>query len=175
VIANLLGVQLPSDAVRVKSVSGLEIPLNPHESALVEARVEANFRFVKDKSSWRVTGVRTGTRGWIDPAAILDDVNKGKTARAQTELQSIAKALEDFRAKRGSYVESKSEAVLIDFLSPGFLSRVIRFDPWHRPYHYEGTRDHFTLSSTGPDGKENTGDDIVLSGPTRSAQTTYPR
>ena len=172
VIANLLGVQLPSDAVRIKSVSGLELPLNPHQSALVEARIEAKFRLAKDKSSWRVTGVRTGAREWIDPAAILNEVNKEKTARAQTDLQSIAKALEDFRGKRGFYVESKSEAVLIDFLSPGFLSRVIRFDPWHRPYRYEGTRDHFTLSSSGPDGKENTGDDIVLNGPKRSAQTT---
>lgn len=173
-LADLLGVQLPSDAVRIKDVSS-GLPLGSHPSALIEARVEADFRFVKDRGSWRVNGVRTGARAWADPEAILSEVNKHKAVRARAELQSIAKALEDFRGKRGFYIESKSEATLIDFLSPVYLSHVIRIDPWRRPYHYQGTRDHFSLSSTGADGKENTGDDIVLNGPTRTtARTTIP-
>ena len=175
-LANLLGIQLPSDAVRIKSVSPFGLPLASHQSALIEARIEAEFRFTKAKSSWRVNGVRTGTRSWADPDDILIQVNRLKVARAEAELRSIAKALEDFRGKRGFYVETKSEAVLIDFLSPVYLSRVIRLDPWRRPYRYEGTRDHFSLRSTGPDGKENTIDDIVLNGPTRStARSTVPK
>lgn len=161
-VANLLGVQLPSDAVRIKSVSPLGLPLVSHQSALVDARIEVDFRFARDKNSWRVSLVKTGARGWADPEAILLEVNREKAARAQTELQAIAGALERFRSKRGFYVDSKNEAVLIDLLSPLYLSTVIRLDPWRRPYRYEGTHDHFSLRSCGPDGKENTDDDVVL-------------
>jgi hypothetical protein len=55
--------------------------------------------------------------------------------------------------------------VLIDHLSPRYLARVIRVDPWHRPYQYEGQPDRYSLRSLGPDGKPNTQDDIVVSGP----------
>jgi hypothetical protein len=55
--------------------------------------------------------------------------------------------------------------VLIDHLSPKYLIRVIRVDPWHRPYQYDGQQDHYSLRSLGPDGKPNTPDDIVVSGP----------
>jgi len=167
-LAVLLGVQLPSDAVRIKSVSA-GLPLGSHQSALVEALIEMDFRFTRDRGSWRVSGVRTGTRAWADPEAVVGLVNKGKSAQALSELQLIAKALEEFRARRGFYVESNVEATLIDSLSPVYLLRVIRIDPWRRPYHYEGTRDRFRLSSNGPDGKDGTPDDIVISGPAHSA------
>ena len=166
-LANLLGIQLPSDAVRVKSISGFGLPLVSHQSALVVARIEVSFRFSRDKGGWRVSGIRTGNRAWADPQAIVAEVNKEKAARARIEIQAIATALEAFRAQRGSYVEAKTEAVLIDFLSPAYLSHVSRLDPWRWPYRYEGTRDRFSLRSTGPDGKDNTADDVVLNGPVR--------
>ena len=84
---------------------------------------------------------------------------------AANELLTVAKALGDFRRDRGYFVVSKSESVLIDHLSPRYLARVIRTDPWHRPYHYEGQQDRYSLRSAGPDGKTNTEDDIVVSGP----------
>jgi hypothetical protein len=90
-------------------------------------------------------------------------LNAEKTARARAELETIATALESFRRERGFYLESKSEAALIDNLSPRYLARVIRVDPWHQPYEYEGARDRFTLRSAGPDGKANTSDDLTLS------------
>ena len=88
-----------------------------------------------------------------------------KRTEAANELLTVAKALGDFRRDRGYFVVSKSEAVLIDHLSPKYLIRVIRIDPWHRPYHYEGQQDRYLLRSLGPDGKPNTPDDIVISGP----------
>lgn len=166
-LANLLGIQLPSDAVRIKSISGFGVPLVSHQSALVSARIEASFRFSHEQSGWRVSGIRTGNRAWADPQGIVAEVNQEKAVRARTEIQAIATALEAFRAHRGSYVEAKTEAVLIDFLSPVYLSHVSRLDPWRRPYRYEGTRDRFSLRSIGPDGKDNTADDVVLNGPAR--------
>jgi hypothetical protein len=82
-------------------------------------------------------------------------------------MELIARALEKYRKDRGFYVVSDSQAVVIDHLSPRYLAQVIRVDPWHQPYKYQGERDHFTLRSAGPDGKADTLDDIQLVGPSR--------
>lgn len=169
-LARLLGIAQPSDAVRIKDLSATSLPFSSKPSALVEAVITIDFRFTKaPKGSWQIAAVRTGSRDWVDPAAVLSAVDAEKTARTRLDMQAIVTALEEFRVKRGFYVETDSEAILIDFLSPDYLSRVIRLDPWRRPYGYEGTRDHFTLRSAGPDRKENTPDDIVLTSPQRSA------
>ncbi len=169
-LADLLGIQLPSDEVRIKAVSPMVLPFSSKPSALVEASVTADFRLQKTANgSWRVAGVKTGNRNWIDPEVIINGVNVEKAASARTDLEKLATALEAFRARRGFYVKSKNQAILVDFLSPRYLPSVIRLDPWRRPYAYEGTSDRFTLRSLGPDGKENTSDDIVLSGPTHPA------
>jgi hypothetical protein len=74
----------------------------------------------------------------------------------------IGGALEKFRKDRGFFVVSDSHSVAVDYLSPRYLPRVIRLDPWHQPYKYRGERDRFTLRSAGPDGKEDTPDDIQI-------------
>jgi len=156
-IARMAGIQLPSDAVRIKEVSAMG------NSATVVAQVETAFRFDKGSDGkWRVAEIRTGDRRWEDVDMLVKALNAEKTARARAELESIATALESFRRERGFYVEAKTEAALIDNLNPRYLSRVIRIDPWHRPYEYEGTRTSFVLRSDGPDEKPNTADDVTL-------------
>jgi hypothetical protein len=156
-IARMAGIQLPSDAVRVKEIS------TSGNSAVVVAQVETAFRMQKDdKDQWRIAEIRTGDRRWEDLDTLIKALNAEKTARARAELESIATALESFRRERGSYPESKSEAALIDNLSPRYLARVIRVDPWHQPYEYEGARTTFVLRSNGPDGKPQTDDDVTL-------------
>lgn len=156
-IARMAGIQLPSDAVRVKEIS------TSGNSAVVVAQVETAFRLQKDdKDQWRIAEIRTGDRRWEDLDTLIKALNAEKTARARAELESIATALESFRRERGSYPESKSEAALIDNLSPRYLARVIRVDPWHQPYEYEGARTSFVLRSNGPDGKPQTDDDVTL-------------
>ena len=157
-IARMAGIQLPSDAVRIKDVSAMG------NSATVTAQVETAFKFDKGSDGkWRVAEIRTGDRRWEDVDMLVKAVNVEKAARARAELESIATALEAFRRERGSYLESKSEATLIDNLSPRFLKNIIRVDPWHQPYEYEGTRTSFVLRSAGPDEKPNTADDVVVS------------
>lgn len=157
-IARMAGIQLPSDAVRVKDVSSLG------NAATVTAQIETAFKFDKGSDGkWRVAEVRTGDRRWENVELLTKALNVEKTARARAELESVATALEAFRRERGSYVESKSEAALIDHLNPRFLARVIRVDPWHQPYEYEGTRTSFVLRSAGADEKANTADDVVIS------------
>jgi hypothetical protein len=156
-IARMAGIQLPSDAVRVKSVS----PLG--SSAVVEAQVETAFRFVKgDDGKWRVAEIRTGDNRWEDIETIARAVNAEKVERARAELETVATALEAFRRERGFYVAAKGEEALVDQLNPRYLARVIRVDPWHRPYQYEGTRESYSLRSVGADGELNTADDVIV-------------
>lgn len=157
-IARLAGIELPSDAVRVKEISAMG------SSAVVVAQVETAFRFVRgDDGKWRVAELRTGDNKWEDVDMIVRAVNSEKVERARAELETVATALEAFRRERGFYVSADTEAALIDHLNPRYLGRIIRVDPWHKAYSYAGTRDHFTLRSVGADGKENTPDDVVVS------------
>jgi hypothetical protein len=155
-IANMAGIKLPSDAVRVREVSSLG------SSATVVAQVETAFRFVKGgDGKWRVAEIRTGDNRWEDVDLLVRAVNVEKVERARAELETLATALEAFRRERGFYVVAKGESALVDHLNPRYLARVIRVDPWHTPYFYEGTQASYTLRSAGADGKENTPDDVV--------------
>lgn len=155
-IANMAGSKLPTSAVRVRSVS------MSGSSAIVVAQVETAFRFEKGgDGKWRVAEIRTGDDRWEDLGAIERAVNAEKAARARAELETLATALEAFRRERGFYVVAEDERALEDHLNPRYLARVLRVDPWHKPYLYEGARDSYTLRSSGPDGKENTADDII--------------
>jgi hypothetical protein len=156
-IAHFAGIDLPSDAVRIKEVSSLG------NSAVVVAQVETAFRLVKDDNKWKVAEIRTGNNRWEDVNTLVKALNNEKSARAHAELGVLAAALELYKRERGFYLEAKSERTLIDHLSPQYISDVIRIDPWHQPYAYEGTRDGFVLRSNGADEKAGTADDIVVS------------
>ena len=78
--------------------------------------------------------------------------------------EPMASSLESYRREHGSYLDSKSEATLIDHLNPRYFNRIIPVPSWQQSYEYEGTRDGFTLRSVGPDGKSNTTDDIIRPG-----------
>ena len=161
-LGSLLGVEIPSDAVRIQEVDPMPIPLASQASATVVAWVKVETRLLNDKSGWHVSELRTGNREWVKLEPLVAAVNEGKEKKARAELELIARALEQFRNDRGFFVVSDSHAVAVDYLNPRYLPRVIRVDPWHQPYKYLGERDHFTLRSTGPDGKENTPDDILI-------------
>ncbi len=164
-VANLFGVKLPSDDVRIKEISPFGLSIGSESAALVVAFVRADFRLVRDGKRWRVAEFKSGNRDWVNVAGLATAIDNVKRSAATDELSTIAKALGDFRRDRGSFVVSDRESVLIDHLSPRYLPRVIRVDPWHRPYQYEGQPDHYSLRSLGPDGKPNTPDDVVVSAP----------
>ncbi|MFN2404480.1 MAG: type II secretion system protein GspG [Pyrinomonadaceae bacterium] len=164
-VAELLGVTLPSDLVRIKDMSLLDLPFGSESSALIEAFIQADFRVARDARGWHVSEVKTGNREWTNIENFGAALNEVKRANATADLAAIANALIEFRRERGAFVVSDKESVLIDHLSPRYLTRVIRVDPWHRPYEYEGEQNQFSLRSVGPDGKTGTPDDIVVSGP----------
>jgi hypothetical protein len=166
-LGSLLGIEVPSDSLRIQEVAPLVIPLAPQPSATVIAWVKVEALLENSNRGWHVSALRTAKHDWVSLAPVVAAVNGAKQTKARADLEMIAKALEKFRAARGFYVVSDKHAVAIDHLNPRYLAQVIRVDPWQRPYKYEGEHDHFTLSSAGPDGKEDTADDIRLSGPPR--------
>ena len=157
-IASLFDVPMPSDSVRIQEISDLGVG----SSAIAETLVRADFRFVKDAQGWRVSEFHSGNRSWIKLELVPDEVDALKRARTNEDMNTIADALEAYRRVRGSFVVTDKHSVLIDSLTPRFLHRVIRLDSWHHPFQYQGTSDHFTIRSLGPDGKENTADDLVV-------------
>lgn len=166
-VAELLGVTLPSDRVRVRHISLLDLPFGSESSALIETSIQAEFRFARGARGWQVSEFKSGNREWVRLDSLATALNDVKRAAAASDLNTMATALNDFRRERGSFVVSDKQSVLIDHLNPQYLKRVIRLDPWHRPYQYEGAQDHFSLRSVGADGKPQTGDDITVSSPSR--------
>jgi hypothetical protein len=146
--------------VRIKEVSGLGLGSEP--SALAVTLVQSDFRLASEGGSWRAVEIHSGNRDWVSLNPVTSALDTEKRASTNEDLNIIASALEAFRRDRGSFVISDKHSVLIDNLSPHYLPRIMRLDAWHRPFQYQGERDHFTLRSLGPDGKENTPDDLVV-------------
>jgi hypothetical protein len=161
----LTGIDVPSDAVRIQEVDPMPVPLASRASAVVVAWIRVTAHLVNEGKGWQVSELRTGNRDWVKLQPLIDALNEKKRAQARRDMERMAQALEHYRQDRGFYVVSYSQAVLIDHLNPRYLSKIIRVDPWNHPYRYDGQRDHFILHSSGPDGKDQTGDDIQLTGP----------
>jgi len=164
-VAGLLGISLPSDDVRIKEIDPFGLSMGSESTALVTALVRVDFRLGRDAGAWQVTEFKSGTREWLNVANLPAAIDLVKRSAATDDLSTIAKALGDYHRDRGYFVVSNKESVLIDHLSPRYLARVIRVDPWHRPYQYDGQQDRYSLRSLGPDGKPNTPDDVVVAGP----------
>jgi Type II secretion system (T2SS), protein G len=148
------------------SVKKPESALSPTgKSAVVETEIEAAFDVVREGGPWRVASARIGDVKLPEPDALARALDAEKRKAARADLEALASALESFRRERGFYVVADSEAALVDFLNPRYTTAFIRVDPWHRPYEYTGTRDAFTLRSTGPDGKPDTADDVTVENP----------
>jgi hypothetical protein len=132
-------------------------------SAVAEVVVAATFSLERDaRGRWRVAEVSAGGESSGDLEALWRAADSRKAERARTEMAALAASLEAFRRERGFYVVARDSVVLFDHLSPRYSQQIIRLDPWHNPYRYEGTAGSYTLGSDGPDGKPGTEDDVTL-------------
>lgn len=131
-------------------------------SAVVEAEIDSTYELVRERGKWRVTSARVGAESWREFDTLARALDAAKAARALSDLQTLAAALEIYRRERGSYVVADTGVALVDHLNPRFTPLFVRVDPWHRPYEYEGAPASYTLRSLGPDGKPNTPDDVTV-------------
>jgi type II secretion system (T2SS) protein G len=155
-IAKLLG--RSPDAIRIKDVS----PGLVGGDATVTAQVDVAFQLHQDKDgSWRVASVRLAGGRWEDVEMLRRALDADKTAQARSDLAALAVGVEGYRRERGFYPEAETEAALVDEITPRFQPKAIRIDPWNQPYYYHLTAAGYRLGSPGPDGKPDTGDDVV--------------
>ena len=156
-ITAALGLDKP-DRVRIKTISA-----GMGGEAIVEAQLEIAFRFTTDKEgNWKAADVSAGDRRWESLELIQTAVRKEKTLRTTAEMRTLVTALEAFRRERGFYVEADTNSALADNLAPKYMSTIIRLDAWSHEFEYKGNRTSYRLASLGPDGKPNTGDEIVF-------------
>jgi hypothetical protein len=155
-VAGALGVD--KNLVHVKSISG-----GTGNDAVVEVTFDGAFHLVKDKSGdWLVSEVRLGDRNWESLELIQTAVRKEKILRTVAELKALAAALEAFRREHGFYVVADTGSALIDNLAPRYMNSVIRLDAWSHEFQYRGTQTGYRLYSLGPDGRPDTGDEIII-------------
>ncbi|HEY9404077.1 MAG TPA: type II secretion system protein GspG [Pyrinomonadaceae bacterium] len=154
--------ELRRGALSVMNPAAALVPTG--STAVIELEVETSVDFVRDaRGRWQVARVRVGSgRGFEAFDAFERALNTEKVARARADLASLAALLEEYRRARGFYVVAATASDLVDHLNPRYTPAFIRFDPWHRPYEYEGARERFTLRSLGADGKPNTADDVTI-------------
>ena len=158
-IARLLG-RSPNE-VRIKAVS----PGLVGGDAVVTAQMDTTFQLHQEKDgTWRVSSVRLSDGRWEDVELLRRALDAEKTERARADLASLAAGTEAYRRDRGFYPEAETIAALVDQITPRYLARVVRQDPWNQPYFGRVTAGGFRIGSAGPDGRESTPDDVVQAG-----------
>jgi hypothetical protein len=157
-IRRLGGGEMEKERVRIRSIN----PGVGGEDVIVEAQIETAFRFTREKGVWQVAEIRLGDRQWESIELLTEAVRREKTRRTTALMQKIAAGLEAYRRERGNYVVAEEVAVMVDHLAPRYLDPSVRFDLWGSPFSYHGTASSYRLTSSGPDQKAGTADDLVM-------------
>ena len=157
-IRRLGGGEMEQGRVRVKNISaGIG-----GSSVIVEAQIETAFRFTRDQNDWRIAEIRLADGQWESIELVEEAVRREKIRRTAALLQKLGEGLEAYRRARGNYVVTDDIAVLVDHLSPQYLSPPLRFDLWGVQFDYRGLTNSYRLASAGPDRRPGTGDDLVV-------------
>ena len=130
--------------------------------AVVTASIDAAFRLEKKDGRWKAVEVRTGDRSWESFELIETAIRKEKILRTTADMRTIATAIDAFRRQRGHYIAAQTASALIDNLAPDYLRSIVRRDAWSHEFQYSGNDSSYRLLSLGPDGKAETGDEIVI-------------
>ena len=92
---------------------------------------------------------------------------KTDRAKAIKDMELIKNGLEEYRLAANTYVATNCDTSDPNFqaaLKPYVATNIVYTDPWGRPYHYiSNSRFSYTLFSSGPDGVNNTVDDVSTS------------
>ena len=86
----------------------------------------------------------------------------GFADRTRGDMQAIAVALTQRLADSGDYPGGTDMERLAAELEPAYIRTMPRTDAWGRPFLYQPTGGGYTLTSYGPDGGPDGGDDLVM-------------
>jgi hypothetical protein len=135
-------------------------------SAIAEATITLAFQFKRasKNSDWRVEAVRLGDRDWISLDELLAAINEGRRRTTSDSMQQLADGIEKYRAANGALPTARDITALSDTLHPRYMNVLVREDGWGHAIIYEVTGNAtYRLLSLGPDGRQGTSDDIVVS------------
>ncbi len=105
----------------------------------------------------------------------FDTVGKSKTKIARAQIDSLDKALEQYRLDTGAYPTTEQGLASLITQPNGvtkwqgpYLKKALPLDPWERPYVYKvieakGEIDIITLGSDGQTGGTGEAKDVALS------------
>ena len=158
-LRHLGGADFRSEQVQIRKISS-----GIAGDVVVEAQIETAYRVVRDKNEWRVADIRLGDRHWESFELIEEAVRREKVRRTLGLLEEVGGAIDAYREREGRYVEADRITVLLDAISPRFLTTPHRLDLWGEEFDYKGSLTGFRLRSAGPDAKFGTGDDLAISG-----------
>lgn len=152
------------EAVYIESVSQ-----TGGRDALIEAKLNAAFRFEKVNGRWVMREVRLAGRPWEKVDDLIRCIDAAKAEETRRVLTRVADAVDKYRQQKGSLPVFKDFVGLSDLLTPEFLTPLVRLDAWDQPLVAmpSGTAE-LRLISPGPDRKLGTADDIEV-------RRTFPR
>jgi hypothetical protein len=163
-IRNLSGVETDPDQVRIKSITP-----GMGDSAIVEAELKTAFRFIRDPREgheWRIAEVRVADRHWDSVELLQSAITKEKVERTRKIMRELSGVLEAYHTARSHFPVAESINLVFDELIPAYSSHPPQLDLWGMPFAYRGTNAGYRLSSSGPDRKPDTPDDLVVEGGT---------
>lgn len=129
--------------------------------ATAEVTVKTAVKLRKKEGVWQVEEIRLGDRRWEKAEHLLAVLNAERAQAGRQDLERITQGLERYRQANSKPPQVSDFRALVDLLTPRFMDRIIRFDPWSRPYRYQSRADGYDLRSAGPDGLFDTDDDVV--------------
>jgi hypothetical protein len=154
-IASIPGLEMDPNLVRVKSIG------SGSDGAIVEAQFEIAFR-LQNKGNWVAAEMRLADGKWEDLELIATAVRNEKIRRTQQRLETLSAAIDAYGGEFKYYPRARDIIELTDLLAPKYMNTVIRTDFWSKYLQYSSDGKSYRLQSLGPDGKENTGDEIMV-------------
>jgi hypothetical protein len=154
-------VDMPQEVFENEDVEIVNIRQVGRTEAIAETRLKTAIRYKKVGDEWVIREVRIGHGQWEKVADLMQALETVKIEETRKMLDRIAEAVLKYQEVNNRMPLFEDYISLSDLLSPEYLTPLIRLDAWQRPLRAErSAADTIQVWSTGPDGREGTGDDI---------------
>jgi hypothetical protein len=160
-LARNLIVDMPQEVFEKEDVEVVNVMRVGKTEAIAETRLNTAIRYEKVGDEWVIREVRMGHGQWEKVGNLMQALETVKIEETRKMLDRVAEAVLKYREINSTMPVFEDYISLSDLLSPKYLTPLIRLDAWKRPLGVERS-DANTIQvwSSGPDGKEGTGDDI---------------
>ena len=144
---------------------------------LLDKARENNARLIRRQSGFTLLEIMVvviiiGTIAGLVGVRVFERLEESRVEASKAQMSSFKQALDLFRLDNGFYPQTQQglEALLVppttgrdvgNFRTGGYLnSEVVPLDPWGNQYGYLSDGMEYRIWSMGPDGRDNTPDDV---------------